>query len=156
MENFLPQASTVLSRFLEPLGFSFSPSFLQAAIIVVLVFLLAITLGFARQHMLTWSFKGAHFGFLFGIIFILILEAIFLVGGRTALFEASSNQRIPPNLRSFVEQGRKNLVGVLGLSVEQIPPTVAQEEPSAQSIIEGFQTLSPDQAQTVRSAICQP
>lgn len=154
MENFLPQILPKIEGILASYSFSSSANF-QAAVIVVTVFLIAVLLGVTRRHIVSWTMSGAWFGFVFGIIFILGLEATFLVGGRTALFEATVNEKAPPQLRAFLEDGKRNLVRVLGLTTEEIPTSVAQELPSSQSILNDFQSLSSLESETVRSAICR-
>lgn len=156
MENLLPQAKVFLENFLSSfLGFSFTPSLFQAAIIVVSVFLLALTLGLARHHMVMWSVKGANFGFLLGIIFILVIEAVVLLGGRTALFEGTKGSSLPPQLQALLRDGRESLIQVLGLSVEEIPVGEARQA-SPQTVLEDFQSLDSSEAEVVRSAICKP
>ena len=58
------------------------------------------------------------------------------------------------------EVGYKNfgvmakIVKVLGIT-EEVPASLAQEEPTLQGVISDFQSLSPSEAEKFRSLVCQ-
>lgn len=139
-------------------SYSFSPSYLQAGAIVVLLFLLLISLASLRRHMLDWSIKGALFGFFFGFLMALILEGFLIVGGKTALTEVLGWKNAPKPIVNAIDIGRSKLADVLGIT-NQIPQSNAKEaaiKTSFGSFVEKFQTLTPTDAKKVKALICTP
>jgi len=61
----------------------------------------------------------------------------------------------PKPILNVLDAGRDKLVDVLGVT-DQIPISTAREDPSVDGVISGFQSLSPDEAEEVRSMICRP
>jgi len=159
MGNILPFVESFLKPYLNQISYlrymSFHPSAIQAALIVVLLFLLVLTLAYTRRHMIGWSFRGMHFGFIAGILFILILEAVVFIGGKTA-FSESQNTKLPGNIQGLLQKGRKDLINVLGLSTEEIPKSDAKEKPNIRSVLKDYENLSSDEAKIFRRSICEP
>ena len=136
-------------------NFTFSPSFIQAGAVVLLLFFLLIVLATMRRHFIDWSFKGALFGLFFGFLLALILEGFLIIGGRTAITEILGWENAPKPLVNAIDVGREKLVNVLGVS-EEIPYSVAKENPTMDDAIEVFQGLSPEDSRRVKSLICVP
>ncbi len=95
---------------------SFSPSYIQAGAIVVLLFLLILSLAQLRKHFVNWSLKGALFGVFFGFLFALILEGFLIIGGKTVLTEILGWRNAPKPLTNVIDAGRDKLVEVLGVT----------------------------------------
>lgn len=134
---------------------SFAPSYLQAAAIVVLLFLLVLSLAQLRRHFVDWSIKGALFGIFFGFLLALIFEGFLIIGGKTAVTELLGWEKAPKPILTALEAGRAKLVQVLGVTTE-IPVSTAREKPTAENLIKFFQSLSPQEASRVKKTICQP
>jgi len=136
-----------------PLGkYVFSPSYLHAAAIVFLLFLLVLTLAQVRRHFLTWSLKGGIFGIALGFFLALILEGFLIIGGKTVFTEVLGWKNAPKPILTALEAGRSKLVGVLGVTDEiQISEAGG---PAQSKVIELYQTLTPDQQDLVRYQIC--
>jgi hypothetical protein len=134
---------------------SFSPSFIQAGLIVVLLFLLVVMMAQFRRHLMGWSLKGGIFGMFIGFAIALIFEGFLIIGGKTAFTEIIGWQNAPKPIRVALEAGRAKLVGVLGAS-EEIPVSNAETPSSKEEVVQKYQSLPPDEAKSVRQMICVP
>ena len=149
-------AQILSSSFQINLGdYNFSTSYIQAGVIIVLLFLLVLSLASFRRHLLSWSFKGALFGLFFGFLLALIFEGFLIVGGKTALTEIAGWKNAPQPLQAALDAGRSKLVKVLGVT-EEIPDSVAKENPEVEDVINIFQSLDPSESSKVRKLICEP
>ncbi len=134
---------------------AFSPSLIQAGLIILLLFVLVLTLAQVRRHFIDWALKGILPGIFFGFLFALILEGFLIVGGRTAVTEILGWKNAPTPVLSLIDIGRARLTAVLGVT-SQIPSSTAKEKSSVEKVIEGFQSLSPKDAKSAKSLICNP
>ena len=123
-----------------------STSYLQAGAIVVLLFLLVLSLASFRRHL---------FGLFFGFLLALIFEGFLVVGGRTALTELAGWKNAPQPIQAALDAGRAKLVQVLGVT-EEVPQSVAKEDPTIEDAINLFQSLDPSESAKVRQMICKP
>jgi len=136
-----------------PLGkYVFSPSYLHAGAIVLLLFILVLTLAQVRRHFLTWSLKGGIFGIALGFFLALILEGFMIIGGKTVLTEVLGWRNAPKPILTALEAGRNKLVNVLGVS-EEIDISQAGG-PVQDKVVELYQSLTPDEQDLVRYQIC--
>jgi len=139
-----------------PLGkLTFSPSILQAGAIVFLLFLLILTMAQFRRHLMGWSLRGGIFGLFLGFLLALIFEGFLIIGGKTAVTEIVGWKNAPKPILVALEAGRSKLVSVLGVS-DEIPTSIAETTSDKEEVIIKFQSLPPDEAQSVRSLICAP
>lgn len=137
------------------LNINLSGSSLRAFAIVGLIFLLVLTLAQVRRHYVNWSIKGAVFGIFFGFLLALILEGFLIVGGKTAVTEFLGWKNAPQPLQTAIDVGRAKLVDVLGIANE-IPKSVAQENPTSDDAVTLLQSLPPGEMKKVKSLICEP
>ena len=136
--------------------FQFSPSYFQAGAIIFLLFLLVLTFARLRRMLVHWSLGKSGVAMLFwGFLLALILEGFLILGGRTLFTEIVGWKNAPKPILNVLDAGRDKLVDVLGVT-DQIPISTAREDPSVDGVISGFQSLSPDEAEEVRSMICRP
>src|SRR3972149_7429302 len=145
--NFSPKFNLNLGNL------SFSPSYLQAGIVLVLIFLLVLTMAQVRRHFIDWSFKGALFGIFFGFLLALILEGFLIIGGKTALTEVLGWKDAPKPLQVAIDSGRSKLVQVLGIT-DSIPQSFAASDPTSDDAITVLQSLDPTEMEKVKSLIC--
>ena len=141
-----------------PLNFgkmSFSPSYLQAGLIVFLLFVLILSLAQLRRHFIDWSIKGALFGIFFGFLLALVLEGFLIIGGKTAMIEVLGWENVPQPLAGVLDIGKERLIQVLGIK-DEIPPSVAKTTPNAIEVVRFFQSLVPAEAVKVKKIICSP
>lgn len=134
---------------------SFSPSYIQAGAIVVLLFLLVLSFALFRKYFVSWSLKGALFGVFFGFLFALILEGFLIIGGKTALTELVGWKNAPRPIVNILDAGRNKLVQVLGVA-DEIPSSAAKENTKFEDIVDLFRSLNPQEAQRAKKIICQP
>lgn len=134
---------------------SFSPSYLQAGVIILLLFVLILSLAQFRRHLVNWSVKGAFFGIFFGFLLALVFEGFLIIGGRTALTEVLGWKNAPEPIQIALEVGRGKLIQVLGIA-DEIPESVARSNFTAEDVIEFFQSLTPNEVSKVRKIICEP
>ena len=134
----------------------FSPSYIQAGAIIFLLFLLVLTFARLRRVLVHWSLGKSGVAMLFwGFLLALILEGFLILGGRTLFTEIVGWKNAPKPILNVLDAGRNKLVDVLGVT-DQIPTSTAREDPTLYDVISDFQSLSPDEAEKIRSMICQP
>lgn len=137
--------------------FSFSPSYIQAGAIIVLLFILVLTLAQIRRHFVDWSLKGALFGLFFGFLLAFILEGFLIIGGKTAMTQVLGWKDPPKPIANLLEMGKGELIKVLGKQVEvTIPAAVAKINPTFSDGVSFFQSLNPAEAQKLKNFICRP
>ena len=135
--------------------FNFSPSYIQAGLIIFLIFILVLTMAQVRRHFIDWSIKGAFFGIFFGFLLALILEGFLIIGGRTAVTEILGWKNAPKPILTAIDVGRGKLVDVLGVT-DEIPALSAKQNPTVEDAVQLFQSLDPSESSKARSLICQP
>ncbi len=132
----------------------FTPSYIQAGMIVALLFLLVLLLARMRREFLHWSLRGATSMIFLGFLMALIIEGFMLIGGRTLITEILGWKNPPKVISKVLDTGREKLVGVLGVKNE-IPQSNAMSSTSG-DVINLFKNLSSDEADKVREAVCKP
>ncbi len=136
-------------------SFEISPSYTQAAIILVLVFLLLLSLARVRRMFIHWSLGRHSIAiFVWGFIVALIVEGFFILAGRTMFTEILGLKNVPKPISSFIELGRNRVYQVLGESVE-VKESSAQEVGNAKSLIESFYLLDEIDKEEVKDQICK-
>ncbi len=129
--------------------------YLKAGAIVFLLFVLVLALARTRRIFVRWSFKAASAWFFIGFLIALVLEGFLLIGGRTVLTEILGWKNAPKPIQTTLDRGREKMVDVLGIK-EEVPFSFATQEIKLEELIEIFQSLEPEEAEEVRSAICSP
>ena len=132
-----------------------STSYLHAAAIIFLLFLLVLTLARLRRVYVNWSLKGASAMMFLGFMLALILEGFLILGGRTMLTEILGWQNAPKPIQNALEAGRTRLIAVLGVT-DEIPSSSAEEGPNLYEVITDYQSLPPDEALKFKTMICNP
>ena len=133
---------------------SFPLSYVQAALIVFLIFLLILVMAQFRRHFVDWSLKGALFGIFFGFLLALILEGFLIVGGRTALTGILGWKNAPAPISLALDAGRNKLIQVLGIK-DQVPSSFAKEKTTVSGAIDLLQSLNPSDIKKVKTIFCQ-
>lgn len=137
-------------------GFFIEPTYWQAFAIVFLIFLLILTLARLRHMYVHWSVSKPAVSFIFyGFLLALIVEGFLILSGRTLFTEVLGWKNAPKPISTVLDIGRNKLVNVLGVT-EEVPSSYAQEPASYQSVVEDFESLSPDDSQAVKEFICKP
>lgn len=142
-----------LSDFLK--SFSVAPTYTQAGVVIVLIFILVLSLAQFRHHFVKWSFKGGLIGLFFGIVLTLIVEGFLLVNGHTALTSLLGWKNAPKPISTALDIGKEKLTNVLGMGTGEIISKETIEETS-KSVINTLQSLNPDEIKKVKAIICTP
>lgn len=132
---------------------NFSPSYINAGLIVFLLFILALTMAQVRRHFMRWSFKGALFGIFLGFLLALILEGFLIIGGRTAMTEVLGWKNPPKPVSLALDAGRNRLIKVLGVNIE-IPLSNASGN-KTEELIKIFNNLSSEEKENLQSKLCR-
>ena len=106
----------VVGNYKLPGGLVFAPSYLQAGLMVVMIFLLVLTIGQLRKRYLGWHISGIMPGLTFGFVIALILEGILIIGGRTIVTGGLGWENAPKPISKVLEAGRARAVDVLGVT----------------------------------------
>ena len=136
-------------------NFSFSPSYVQAAGIVFLLFLLVLTFARVRRLYVKWNLSSAGSMIFIGFVLALILEGFLILGGRTMLTEILGWKNAPKPIKNALVAGREKMVEVLGVT-EEIPDSYAEGVPDLYDVVTEFQSLNLEDAEEFRSMICVP
>ncbi len=158
MENILAQASVIVPNF-----FASATSILpQGSGKLILIFggtfLFLLMMGWARHHQLLWTFKGAHFGVLFGIVLTLVIEALIIVGGKTTLAEIIKSDKTPPVVREVISKNLQELtINLMGAPKSTEAKTLGStSKASTLDIVGSYQELSKSDQSRVKDLICIP
>jgi hypothetical protein len=129
-------------------GLEVEPTYWQAGIILVLVFLLVFTIARMRYLYVHWSMGRSAWAMLFwGFILALIVEGFLIFSGRTLFTEVLGWESAPKPISTLLTISRSKLVDVLGVS-EQIP--------SYETVVEDYKELPENEMNEVQSIICEP
>ena len=134
--------------------FSLPVTYIQAAIVVGLVFLLILFLAKFRRHAVDWSLKGAVFGIFFGFLLALLIEGFLVIGGKTVLSSVLGWKNAPAPISIALDAGRNKLIQVLGIS-DEIPTSFAKEDATVDGAVELLQSLIPADSKKVKAIYCQ-
>ena len=153
MSNY---ASIIQKTFDLKLGSIYiSPTYWQAGLIVLLLFLLVFSLARLRYLYVNWSLGKSSLSMLFwGFLLALILEGFLILSGRTLLTEIIGWNNAPKPISVALDAGREKLVDVLGEN-DEVPTSVAKEEESFEEFKLKFQSLSPSEMEEIKYLICE-
>lgn len=130
-----------------PLLTSLDPSVLQGAFTFLGIFAIAVLIGLSRRYIASSSMQGLWAGIATGIIAILAIEAGLIWGLRNFMVGERANL-LPQNVRMLLSSSQEGLTQVLGTRVEK-------EQPTAQTVISDYQTLSPLDTELVKGFVCR-
>lgn len=141
MDAFVEKANNLFGSFGVP------AIYIQAGLIVFLLFLLVLSFAQYRHHFIKGSFKGGLAGLVFGIIFTLIAEGLLLVNGSTFLTTVLKWKNAPKPLSTALDIGKDNLKNVLGTETNS---------QTSKDVIVSLQSLNPDEIKKVKAILCEP
>lgn len=93
-----------------------SPNYIEAVLIVLLIFMLLFAMARMHRLFIDWSFKGAAMGVLVGFVLALVIEGFFIVGGSTFLTRTLGWKNAPKPVQNVLDAGRAQFIKVLGAS----------------------------------------
>lgn len=132
-----------------------STNYVQATLIVVLIFLSILVLSKLRHYIVKSSFQASFIGILIGFVLALIVEGFFLIWGKTLLTETLGWKDAPKPLKTAMELGREKFVSVLGVSSEK-QQAVIFSDPKVEDAIDVIQSLDPNENKKIKDIICTP
>lgn len=130
-------SSSVLNQtksFSLPGGMAFEPTYLQAGLIVFLIFLLILMLGQLRHRMVNWQLKGLFPGLFLGFGLAIILEGFLIISGHTVVTGLLGWENAPKPISNALDAGKMKLVDVLGVSDVAIDTSKSVENMSYEEI----------------------
>ena len=128
--------------------------YLKIILVVVLSFVLLLVLAHTRKIFIEHALRGGVFGFILGMVLILMVDLIIIVGlsDKTKLQKITSGTAGPEIVKEVALSGLVNLSKVLG--AQTILP--ARRSLTAKDIINDFLSLSDSEAEKVRDLLCPP
>lgn len=99
-----------------------SPNYIEAFLVIFLIFFLILAVARMHRLFIHWSFKGAIGGVLIGFVLCLIIEGFFVVSGSTILTSALGWKNAPKPIQNVLDAGRSQFVKVLGASTQSCNP----------------------------------
>jgi len=128
----------------------------EAAVILVLLFLLVFTFARMRYLYVHWSMGKHAFAMLFwGIVLTIIVEGFLMLTGRTIFTEILGFKNVPKPFSTFLNIGRNRLVNVLGEESE-IPSSYAEAKLNSDQIYSLYVKMDVSESQKLQNIICQP
>lgn len=124
-----------------------SGNYVQAGVILILLFVLVLSLAKVRSHFVKGSLNGGVVGLVFGIIFTLIVEGFLLLNGQTALMTVFGWKNAPKPFSTALEIGKDKFKTVLGVSTTN---------PTTKDAISVIQSLDPNEITKIKAIICTP
>jgi hypothetical protein len=160
LEKFQPSAGVdtttnfVNKTFLFNIGkMEIAPTYWQAGLIVLLLFILVLTLARLRRMYVGWSLNSFLPAVGLGFLLALVFEGFMIISGNTLLIKIFGWENAPKPISTALDEGRNELIKVLGDS-EEIPETERQY--NYQEVISSYETLDISEKEKVNKYICTP
>jgi len=129
-------------------GLEVEPTYWQAGVMLILMFLLVFAFARMRYLYVHWSLgKSAIAMAVWGFLLAIIMEGLLILSGRTLFTEVLGWKSAPKPISTLLTISRSKLVDVLG---------VTEEIPTYQSVMGDYKSLSLDEMEDVKSNICKP
>lgn len=142
-----------IASFPLPGGLRFELTYFLAIAMGFLIFLLVLMLGQLRHRFAHWQMSGVIPGVAFGFAMALILEGIFILGGRTIITELLGWKNAPKPITVALDAGRNRLVRVLGVT-DEIPSSLAEESDAKIGVLRYWERLTPEEEAELETIIC--
>jgi hypothetical protein len=158
MDRFAPLFNFLGKTFrpIRVFSLDITPTYWQAAVMVILLFLLVFTLARMRYLYVNWHLgKHSISLFFWGFLLALIIEGFFILGGRTLFTEILGMKNVPKPLSTILDIGRKRLITVLGVT-DQVPPSTAKGNPDSEYVFKLYNSLPAPEAEKLYKQICNP
>ena len=134
-------------------GHTIKPEYWHAGVIVFLIFALILTFARYRHLKVKWGLQGFIPTLLLGFFLAIVLEAVFILSGRTIFTELIGWENDTKPIATALDEGRKKMVNVLGVT-EEIPASYANETSTSEEIILLYTSLEQDEADKVKEVLC--
>jgi hypothetical protein len=157
--NKLTPLFNLLGKTFSPIkvfSINITPTYWQALVIIILLFLLVFTLARMRYLYVNWHLgKHSISLFFWGFLLALIVEGFFILGGRTLFTEILGMKNVPKPISTVLDIGRNRLIKVLGVT-STVPSSTAKVELKSDDVYQLYNSLTPDEAKALYNKICNP
>lgn len=134
--------------------YEFAPSYLQAALIVFLIFLLILTFARLRYLYVNWSLgKSSIAMVIWGFILAVIVEGFLMIGGNTLFTEILGWEKAPKPISTILNISRNKLVKVMGASTQNLD---LNEKPDPKVLKRYIDEMSSEDRQKLLENVCKP
>ena len=158
MERFAPVINFLGKTFrpIKVLSLEITPTYWEAVVLIILLFLLVFSLARMRYLYVNWHLGRHSFSMLFwGFLLALILEGFFILGGRTLFTEILGMKNVPKPFATILDIGRNRLITVLGVT-DQVPASTAKENPDSEYLFKLYNSLPRTEKDKLYDQICKP
>lgn len=127
-------------------GVTIAPSFIQAAVVIIVVFLVILFMARITRTYIGWYTSGWYIWVILGFILAVVIEGVMFISGSTIFTSVLGWQSAPKPIQQFVDSGRAKLIQVLG----------AQDDaPTARGMVSDFDQLDKRAQEEVKERICK-
>ena len=141
----------ILFNFWEKFGDSL---YLKPALIAGGIFFFIILLAMVRKHIFKLSMRGAVFGFVLGIIVMILLDLIIIIGmaDKNKVKKLTAQEDRQGAIQEIFISGVSGLGNVLGMSTTTAPKV--KKNKSVEEVIGDFLSLPPSEADKFKNLLC--
>lgn len=154
-ENIYFKLGETIAEIPLPQGLVFAPNWFHAGAIVLLLFLMVVLFGRMRHLYVGWSIKGLMPGIMFGFALALILEALFILAGRTVFTELLGWENPPKPIAVALDFGKEKVEKTLGAS-SSVPTLKASDVNTAESVMSVVVSMEEIEKQKLQRLFCKP
>lgn len=129
-------------------------SFFKPAMLIGGAFIFVMLMALVKKHIFEISMKGAGFGFLAGVIVMILLDLIFIVGlaDKSKMSRLVSEENRQAVVQDIFISGVSGLGGVLGVSTTTTPKT--EKPTNVEKVIADYLKLPTDDASKFKVLLC--
>lgn len=147
--------SLYLTAFLKISELIMTPYF-QAGAAIVAILIFFVLFGSVRKHYFHMTMKGANFGFVMGVITVLVIEILAGVGFvyKSKIIALLSGKKDETSIMGLAQERFSQFNNVLGVSTCESSPVISIT-PSATYLLEQLPYLSAAEQQKVEKILCR-
>lgn len=146
-----PNVYLTLFDFMEKFG---SSPYFKPVIILGGIFIFIVLFALVRKHIFQLSMRGAIFGFVAGVIIMLVLDLIIIFGmaDKNKMAELTKGENRQAAIQDIFISGVSGIGNVLGVSTKAVPKT--QKPTDVEEVIASYLNLPQDDAQKFKDLLC--
>ncbi len=129
-------------------------SYFKLAVIVAGVFVMVILLAMVRKHIFRLSMKGAVFGFITGVIVMLLLDLMIIFGmtDKSKIDNLSQKENRQEAFQEIILSGMNNLGNVLGVATTTLPKET--KPVTLEELVGEYLNLPKNDAEKFKGLLC--
>lgn len=146
-----PNVYLMLFDFMDKFG---SSPYFKPALILGGIFFFIILFALVRKHIFEVSMKGAVFGFVSGVIIMLVLDLIIVFGmaDKNKVASITKGENRQAAIQDIFISGVSEIGNVLGVSTKAVPKT--QKPKDVEEVISSYLNLPQDEAKKFKDLLC--